>query len=167
MRLVRVLLTCAAAIGVMLLAPCDVAAEQPDVVEDFQQVLSKNWGFTLGTWTAADGVLTAFESGPRRHGPVKMRNLVFQSAKFDYEFRLNGDARYSAIKGTGQINGHKSAHFVVFMSTKDCQYKQRFTRGKTIKIIVFEPTPQVSRRLIYSMPRWISKTTSGTGPPLR
>ena len=141
MRLVRVLLTCAAAIGVMLFAPCDVAAEQPDVVEDFQQVLSKNWGFTLGTWTAADGVLTAFESGPRRHGPVKMRNLVFQSAKFDYEFRLNGDARYSAIKGTGQINGHKSAHFVVFMSTKDCQYKQRFTRGKTIKIIVFEPTP--------------------------
>ena len=125
----------------MLFAPCDVAAEQPDVVEDFQQVLSKNWGFTLGTWTAADGVLTAFESGPRRHGPVKMRNLVFQSAKFDYEFRLNGDARYSAIKGTGQINGHKSAHFVVFMSTKDCQYKQRFTRGKTIKIIVFEPTP--------------------------
>ena len=140
MRLVRVLLTCAAAIGVMLFAPCDVAAEQPDVVEDFQQVLSKNWGFTLGTWTAADGVLTAFESGPRRHGPVKMRNLVFQSAKFDYEFRLNGDARYSSIKGTGQINGHKSAHFVVFMSTKDCQHKPPFTKGQTLKIIAFEPT---------------------------
>ena len=135
------------AILFILLSSAQAAEQQKDVIENFQQPLSKNWGFTLGTWTAKDGVLTAFESGPRRHGPVKMRNLTFSSAKFDYEFKLNGDARYSAIKATGQIGDRKSAHFVVFMSTKDCQYKKLFTKEKTIKIIVFEPTDSGLRKI--------------------
>ena len=43
--------------------------------ETFSSELSKEWFWGLGTWTARDGILRGFESGERRHGPVKMRKL--------------------------------------------------------------------------------------------
>jgi len=112
-----------------------------DIIEDFQKPLSRHWGFTLGTWTPKDGILTAFESGERRHGPVKMREKMnYIDAKFEYEFKLNGKAQYSAIKGMGDVNGKLASHFVIFMSTNDCQYKNLITKAQTIKIITFQAT---------------------------
>jgi hypothetical protein len=55
-----------------------LSAEPPIALEEtFQQPLSADWHWGLGTWIAKDGVLRAFESGERRHGPVKQRHFAF------------------------------------------------------------------------------------------
>ena len=46
-------------------------AVEPDILldESFATELSDDWFWGLGTWTAKDGILRGFESGPRRYGP--------------------------------------------------------------------------------------------------
>ena len=75
--------------------------------ETFEQPLSADWHWGLGTWTAQDGVLRAFESGERRHGPVKQRRFAFTEADIRFEFRLEGKASFASfpIDGTRE-RGH-------------------------------------------------------------
>jgi len=85
------------------------AASQPAVLldEKFDQELSKDWFWGLGTWTAKAGVLRGFESGARRHGPVKMRKLPLKDAIIECEFRLVGKASFAGIIFNGsQERGH-------------------------------------------------------------
>ena len=52
----------------ILLSSTLLAAEPKLLLEDPFTQLSPEWFWGLGTWTAKDGVLRAFESGERRHG---------------------------------------------------------------------------------------------------
>ena len=84
-------------------------AAEPAVLlqESFQEDLSKDWFWGLGTWKAENGVLRGFESGPRHHGPVKMRKLPLKDAMVECEFRLEGKATFAGIIFNGsQERGH-------------------------------------------------------------
>jgi hypothetical protein len=78
------------------------AEPQMRIEETFTSGLSPDWHWGLGTWTAKDGVLRAFESGERRHGPVKQRRFAFTGADVRFEFRLEGKASFASfpIDGT-------------------------------------------------------------------
>jgi hypothetical protein len=55
-----------------------ISTERSVVLEEtFDHPLSADWHWGLGTWSAKDGVLRGFESGERRHGPVKMIGVSF------------------------------------------------------------------------------------------
>jgi len=87
----------------------DTQSAEPQTLlqESFTTELSKDWFWGLGTWTAKDGVLRGFESGPRRHGPVKMRKLSFKDAAIECDFRLEGKATFAGIIFNGsQERGH-------------------------------------------------------------
>ena len=73
------------------------AAEPKVLVEDKFTEVNKSWHWSLGTWTAKDGVLHGFESGPRRHGPVTMQKLAFTDATFDFSVRLIGRAHWASV----------------------------------------------------------------------
>lgn len=101
----------------LLLAASALAADSPasptSLRETFEAPLSADWNWELGTWTAKDGVLRGFESGLRRHGPVKMRKFAFQNGTVEYEFRLEGKATFSGIIFNGsQERGHL-VHLVI------------------------------------------------------
>lgn len=49
--------------------------------ETFDTSLSADWHWGLGTWTTNGGVLRGFESGERRHGPVKQRRLTITAPR--------------------------------------------------------------------------------------
>ena len=75
--------------------------------ETFRVGLSKDWFWGLGTWSAQDGVLRGFESGPRRHGPVKMRKLPLKNALVEFDYKLEGKATFAGIIFNGsQERGH-------------------------------------------------------------
>ena len=76
----------------LLLAPLAALAAEPKVIleEKFDQELSKDWFWGLGTWNAKDGVLRGFESGARRHGPVKVHRLPLKDGIVEADFRLIG-----------------------------------------------------------------------------
>lgn len=87
----------------------DIHSAEPQTLleETFTTELSKDWFWGLGTWTAKDGVLRGFESGPRRHGPVKMRKLSLKDAIIECDFRLEGNATFAGIIFNGsQERGH-------------------------------------------------------------
>jgi hypothetical protein len=87
----------------------DIHSAEPQTLleETFTAELSKDWFWGLGTWTAKDGVLRGFESGPRRHGPVKMRKLPLKDAIIECDFRLEGKATFAGIIFNGsQERGH-------------------------------------------------------------
>jgi len=83
---------------------------EPPIEESFTGPLSEEWPWQLGTWTAKDGVLRRFESGPRRHGPVLSCLLTFTGADIRFEFRLEGKATNAGcpISGTGGPGGRRS-----------------------------------------------------------
>lgn len=83
---------------------------------DFQKPLSKEWFWGLGTWKAGNGILKAFESGPRRHGPVKNYRLTFKDIRFSYEFRLLGKAKHSSLPMNGS---RERGHILNLVMTKD------------------------------------------------
>lgn len=83
---------------------------------DFQKPLSKDWFWGLGTWQAENGVLKAFESGPRRHGPVKNYRLTFKDITFTYEFRLVGKATHSILPMNGS---RERGHMLNLVMAKD------------------------------------------------
>ena len=87
----------------------EIQSEEPQTLleESFTTELSKDWFWGLGTWTAKGGVLRGFESGPRRHGPVKMRKLLLKDAVIECDFRLEGKATFAGIIFNGsQERGH-------------------------------------------------------------
>lgn len=88
--------------GPLRAATTDVVLE-----EKFDGELSKDWFWGLGTWMAKDGVLRGYESGPRRHGPVKMRRFPLRDGTVECEFRLEGRATFAGIIFNGsQERGH-------------------------------------------------------------
>jgi hypothetical protein len=89
-------------------APAVPAARAGDVLEEkFDGELSEDWFWGLGTWTAKDGILRGYESGPRRHGPVKMRRFPLRDGTVECEFRLEGKATFAGIIFNGsQERGH-------------------------------------------------------------
>ena len=75
--------------------------------EKFDAALSSDWFWGLGTWTAKDGVLRGYESGARRHGPVKMRKFLMKDGAVECEFRFEGKATFAGIIFNGsQERGH-------------------------------------------------------------
>jgi arylsulfatase A len=88
-------------------AAAKTTSAAPELRETFTTDLSKDWFWGLGTWTAKDGILRGFESGERRHGPVKLRRLAFTGADIRFDFRLEGKATFASfpINGT-QERGH-------------------------------------------------------------
>ena len=95
-----------------------VLATEPKVLleESFTSDLSKDWFWGLGTWKAENGVLRGFESGPRRHGPVKMRKLSLQDATVECEFRLEAKATFAGIIFNGS---QERGHLVHLVMSKD------------------------------------------------
>ena len=87
----------------------EVRSAEPQTLleESFNAELSKDWFWGLGTWTANNGVLRGFESGPRRHGPVKVRKFPIKDARIECDFRLEGKATFAGIIFNGsQERGH-------------------------------------------------------------
>ncbi|MCX7824433.1 MAG: hypothetical protein N2689_02630 [Verrucomicrobiae bacterium] len=83
------------------------AAKRTVLEEKFDGELSKDWFWGLGTWIAKGGVLRGFESGPRRHGPVKMRRFPLRDGSVECEFRLDGKATFAGVIFNGsQERGH-------------------------------------------------------------
>ncbi len=94
-----------------------LVAQSPQVIkETFDSELSKEWFWGLGTWTAKDGILLGYESGPRRHGPVKMRRLAFQNGSLECDFRLSGKAGFAGIIFNGS---QQRGHLVHLIMSKD------------------------------------------------
>lgn len=103
-------------LSALLLNP--LRAEEPRMLlqERFDADLSKDWFWGLGTWTAKDGVLRGYESGPRRHGPVKMRQFPPTASTVECEFRLEGKATFAGMI----FNGAKErGHIVHVVMSKD------------------------------------------------
>ena len=106
-----------ALLAALVLAVSSQSAEPVILLEEkFDQELSKDWFWGLGTWTAKDGVLRGFESGPRRHGPVKMRKLPLTDAVIECEFRLEGKATFAGIIFNGS---HERGHIVHLVMGRD------------------------------------------------
>ena len=108
----------------LLLAPLAALAAEPKVIleEKFDQELSKDWFWGLGTWNAKDGVLRGFESGARRHGPVKVHRLPLKDGIVEADFRLIGKASFAGII----FNGSQEIGFVVGESIGRSRQAQGF-----------------------------------------
>jgi len=96
----------------------DIQSAEPQTLleESFTSELSKDWYWGLGTWTAKDGVLRGFESGPRRHGPVKVRKFPLKDAVIECDFRLEGKATFAGIIFNGS---QERGHIVHLVMSKD------------------------------------------------
>jgi hypothetical protein len=85
--------------------------------EKFDEPLSPDWFWGLGAWTAKDGVLRGFESGPRRHGPVKLRKFTLRDGVVECEFRLEGKATFAGIIFNGSGDRGHLVHVVMGRDT--------------------------------------------------
>ncbi|MBI5801316.1 MAG: DUF1080 domain-containing protein [Verrucomicrobia bacterium] len=104
----------AAFLTAILLVAAGAAAEPAILLEEkFDRELSKEWFWGLGTWTAKDGVLRGYESGARRHGPVKMRKLPLKDGVVECEFRLEGKATFAGIIFNGSPERGHLVHLVM------------------------------------------------------
>ena len=114
----------------LLLTALSAHAAEPKVIleEKFDAELSKDWFWGLGTWSAKDGVLRGFESGARRHGPVKMHKLPLKDGIVEADFRLIGKASFAGIIFNGsQERGHL-CHLV--MTTKELRILAHPKKGE-------------------------------------
>lgn len=111
-----------------------IRAEPHTLLEEtFTTELSKDWFWGLGTWTAKGGVLRGFESGPRRHGPVKMRKLSLKDAVIECDFRLEGKATFAGIIFNGsQERGH-IVHLV--MGTDTLRILAHPKKGENVELL--------------------------------
>ncbi len=112
-------------------APADEGKRILD--ETFSGELSREWFWELGTWTAQAGVLRGFESGERRHGPVKMRKLLLRDAVIECEFRLERGATFAGIILNGsQERGHL-VHLV--MGRDQVRLLAHPKKGETVELV--------------------------------
>ena len=114
----------------LLLATSLAHPAEPRIIleEKFDQELSKDWFWGLGTWTAKDGVMRGFESGPRRHGPVKVHKLPLKDGVVECDFRLVGKASFAGIIFNGsQERGH-ICHLVI--TTKELRILSHPKKGE-------------------------------------
>lgn len=90
-------------------------SKKPSVLleETFDEPLSPEWYWGLGTWTARNGVLRGFESGERRHGPLKVHKLTMTDAVVECEFRLMGKATFAGIIFNGEQERGHIVHLVM------------------------------------------------------
>jgi hypothetical protein len=117
----------------LLFGPLLAAAPKVLLEETFTSELSKDWFWGLGTWKAENGVLRGFESGARRHGPVKVRKLPLQDAIVECEFRLEGKATFAGIIFNGsQERGHL-VHLV--MGKDQLRILAHPTKGETKELL--------------------------------
>ena len=113
----------------------DTSAAEPQVLleESFTAELSNDWFWGLGTWTAGDGILRGFESGPRRHGPVKLRKFAFTGADIRFDFRLVGDASFASCPMNGD---HARGHILnVVMSRNQLRIIAHIRKGESVDLI--------------------------------
>ena len=120
-----------------IFAVCDLLASSATMAatleEKFDDELSKDWFWGLGTWTAKDGILRGFESGPRRHGPVKMHKFTLHDGAVKCEFRLEGKATFAGIIFNGsQERGH-IVHLV--MGTEKIRVLAHPKKGETVELL--------------------------------
>jgi len=101
---------------VLLITPAGAAEPQVLLEEPFTSELSKDWFWGLGTWKAENGILRGFESGARRHGPVKVRRMPLHDAVVELEFRLEGKATFAGIIFNGS---QERGHIVHLVMAKD------------------------------------------------
>ena len=141
------------ALGLLLFAVAAHAAEPKIILEEkFDQELSKDWFWGLGTWSAKDGVMRGFESGPRRHGPVKVHKLPLKDGVVECDFRLVGKASFAGIIFNGsQERGH-ICHLV--MTTKELRILAHPKKGenKELAKVPVQLTPETWHhvRLVFS-----------------
>ena len=100
----------------LLITPAGAAEPQVLLEEPFTSELSKDWFWGLGTWKAENGILRGFESGARRHGPVKVRRMPLHDAVVELEFRLEGKATFAGIIFNGS---QERGHIVHLVMAKD------------------------------------------------
>jgi hypothetical protein len=89
------------------------AAEKPNI----PLIVSADWFRGLGAWTAKDAIQRGFESGGRRHGPVKLRRLAFSGADIRFDFRIKGQATFASFP----INGSRILTHTEPKATSDCK----------------------------------------------
>ena len=112
----RIIPLAAAFLAGAAIAGADNEPQPLRLEENFTTELSKDWFWGLGTWTAKDGVLRGFESGPRRHGPVKMCRFPLKDGLVECEFRLEGKATFAGIIFNGS---QEQGHIVHMVMAKD------------------------------------------------
>jgi hypothetical protein len=101
--------------------------------EDFTAPLSAEWFWGLGTWKAENGILRGFESGERRHGPVKLRRLALTDATISYEFRLEGKAGFSSLPMNGS---RERGHILnVVMSRNQFRIIAHIKKGESVDLV--------------------------------
>lgn len=118
-----------------LLLILPASGKEPGIIldESFSGELSKEWFWGLGTWSATDGVLRGYESGPRRHGPVKMRRLPLHDAVIECEFRLERGATFAGLIFNGsQERGHL-VHLV--MGRDQIRVLAHPAKGETVELV--------------------------------
>jgi hypothetical protein len=116
-------------LGLLLFAVAAHAAEPKIILEEkFDQELSKDWFWGLGTWSAKDGVLRGFESGARRHGPVKVHKLPLKDGIVECDFRLIGKASFAGIIFNGSQDRGHICHLV--MTTKELRILAHPKKGE-------------------------------------
>ena len=120
--------------ALLLLIQVSQAEEGKVILEEaFSGELSKEWFWGLGTWKANDGVLRGFESGERRHGPVKMRKLPLRDAVIECEFRFERGATFAGIIFNGsQERGHL-VHLV--MGKDQIRVLAHPKKGETVELV--------------------------------
>ena len=117
-------------LALLLLTAAAHAAEPKIVLEEkFDQELSKDWFWGLGTWSAKDGVLRGFESGDRRHGPVKVHKLPLKDGVVECDFRLIGKASFAGIIFNGSPERGHICHLV--MTTKELRILAHPKKGES------------------------------------
>lgn len=110
-----------------------VSAAETILAETFQTPLSKDWFWGLGTWNTKDGVLRGYESGPRRHGPVKLRRFELNDGVVTYDFRLERGAQAAGIIFNGsQERGHL-VH--VLLTPKEIRILAHAKRGESTDLL--------------------------------
>jgi len=111
-----------------------LAAEPKLLLEEpFTDPLAADWFWQLGTWKANDGVLRGFESGPRRHGPVKLRKLAFTEADIRFEFRLEGKATNASFPINGTRERGHILNFVVGLT--ECRIIVPVKKGESVDLV--------------------------------
>ena len=140
-------------LGLLLFAVAAHAAEPKIILEEkFDQELSKDWFWGLGTWSAKDGVMRGFESGARRHGPVKVHKLPLKDGIVECDFRLIGKASFAGIIFNGSQDRGHICHLV--MTTKELRILAHPKKGenKELAKVPVQLTPETWHhvRLVFS-----------------